>query len=197
MADDVLTEETGIPRVKAAERQLDAAIQLWLADGDALAVHTLAMASYSVLMDLTAAKDKEFHHRADELIIKTMGYAAFRHVANQLKHGDRDPESPVKIPDQELNESIMGGALTFFRVITGGVSEVMGAFHLMMLSAHPEAFQVADDPDPDIEAGAQEGARILRAEISLRHSTVEANLCLIMGGHIPANIGVRRKYHDE
>ncbi len=124
----MLTEETGIPRVKAAERQLDAAIQLWLSDGDALAVHTLAMASHSVLMDLTAAKDKEFHHRADELMRKAMGYAAFRHVANQLKHRDRDPESPVKIPDQELNESIMGKSMRCCSTLIGMATVSLAAF---------------------------------------------------------------------
>ena len=49
-----------IARTIAAERRFNAAIQLWLNDGDPLAVHTLGMASYGLLDDLAALKDQSY-----------------------------------------------------------------------------------------------------------------------------------------
>ena len=172
------TKSTEIPRIEAAERQLDAAIKMWLTGGDTLAVHTIAMASYGLLNDLASARDAQFRRHSNEQIRSTMGHNAFHRVANQLKHGDRDPNSPLNVPCNQFNESIIGGALVAFRVITEDLSELMGAFHLMMLLAHSEKFSFSEDDDPDVEDIAQYMGSLMREDVSLRRTVVEQHLKL-------------------
>jgi hypothetical protein len=68
----------------------------------------------------------------------------------------------------------------------------MGAFHLTMLVTHPEQFRVAPDPDPDIEAGAQYGAELLRNSWDARRQMANVQLTSIKRGILPANVGLKR-----
>lgn len=105
-----------IARTIAAERQLNAAIQLWLNDGDPLAVHTLGMASYGLLDDLAVLKDQNYKEWSSLVAKAHGGQARFRQTANQLKHADRDSETPVDVPSNERNEGLLGAALVRYRV---------------------------------------------------------------------------------
>jgi hypothetical protein len=54
-------------KLTAAQRQLDAAIRMWFAGEDALAIHTVAYAAYGILRDLKAKRSgsvmaEEFKH---------------------------------------------------------------------------------------------------------------------------------------
>jgi hypothetical protein len=87
-----------ISKLDAARRQLRTAITLWFNDGDPVAIHALAFASYEILhvvsekrnpnrMKLVFDSDfipKEFRKEAN---------IAIRKSANFFKHGDRDPEA--------------------------------------------------------------------------------------------------------
>ena len=90
-----------IARTIAAERQFNAAIQLWLNDGDPLVVHTLGMASYGLLDDLAALKDQNYKEWISLVAKAHGGKARFRQTVNQLKHADRDSETSVDIPSSE------------------------------------------------------------------------------------------------
>jgi hypothetical protein len=186
-----------IARTIAAERQLNAAIQLWLNDGDSLAVHTLGMASYGLLHDLAALKDQNYKEWSSLVAKAHGGQARFRQTANQLKHAGRDSETPVDVPSNERNEVLLGAALVSYRVLTKDLSNIMGAFHLMMLMTHPDRFRVSADKDVDIEVGAQVAAEHLRCDIALRRKMVRGNLRLIQNGQLPSNINVRRGYHED
>ena len=51
----------GIDKFEAAQRQLDCAIRLWVADEDSLGIHTLAYAACCLLRDLLGTrKQKSF-----------------------------------------------------------------------------------------------------------------------------------------
>ena len=58
----------------------------------------------------------------------------------------------------------------------------MGAFHLTSLMTYPELFQVAPDPDPDIEEGAQYGAELLRESWERRRLMAKVLLKSIKSG---------------
>ena len=114
-----------------------------------------------------------------------------------MKHADRDSETPVDVPSNERNEGLLGAALVSYRVLTEDLSDIMGAFHLMMLMTHPDRFQVSADKDLDIEVGAQVAAEHLRYDIALRRKMVRGNLRLIQNGQLPSNINVQRGYHED
>ena len=77
--------ESGIDKLEAAQRQLDCAIRLWVADEDSLAIHTLAYAACCLLRDL-------FGSQKAEVLRKFEGSQKFGEVPNFLKHADRDPD---------------------------------------------------------------------------------------------------------
>jgi hypothetical protein len=75
----------GIDKFEAAQRQLDCAIRLWVADEDSLAIHTLAYAACCLLRDL-------FGRQKAEVLHKFEGSQRFGEVPNFLKLADRDPD---------------------------------------------------------------------------------------------------------
>ena len=95
----------------AARRQMDVAIRLLFGNEDALAIHTLAFASYKLLSDLAETTEysdtlnalkedaalgegKEFWNQLNEL-------------ANELKHGKRQPTAMVRGVPEEFNEALL------------------------------------------------------------------------------------------
>jgi hypothetical protein len=72
----------GIDKFEAAQRQLDCAIRLWVADEDSLAIHTLAYAACCLLRDL-------FGSQKVEVLRKFERSQRFGEVP---KHADCDPD---------------------------------------------------------------------------------------------------------
>jgi hypothetical protein len=75
----------GIDKFEAAQRQLDCAIRLWVADEDSLGIHTLAYAACCLLRDLLG-------NQKAEVLRKFEGSQRFGEVPNFVKHADRDPD---------------------------------------------------------------------------------------------------------
>jgi len=182
-----------VRKVDAARRQLDEAIRLWIEGRDLLAIHTLTMAAFSILYDV--ANHQSLLREDDPLILllSRLGHKRFRRLANFLKHGDKDPLSSFIEPPIAEHEWRIGFALLLYRLIVNDLSPEMGAFHLTMFGTYPELFQVAPDPDPDIEEGAQYGAELLRKSWELRQRMAKAYLESIKSGHLPANVSVKRR----
>ncbi len=85
--------DTPISKMDAAQRQLDCAVRLRLADEDSLAVHTLAYAAFGILRDLVR---KRGHAMEDVLAVlhdksSKMG-RDLTEVPNFLKHAGTDPD---------------------------------------------------------------------------------------------------------
>jgi hypothetical protein len=77
--------ESGIDKLEAAQRQLECAVRLWLADEDSLPVHTLAYAACRLLRDLFGSQNAEVFRKFE-------GSQRFGEVPNFLKDADRDPD---------------------------------------------------------------------------------------------------------
>jgi hypothetical protein len=81
-----------VTKIEAAQRQLDCAINLFLADGDSLAIHTLAHAAFKVLFDVYPKR------RTDdfgEKLRADMGWQHLNRVPNFVKHADKDSEAAL------------------------------------------------------------------------------------------------------
>jgi hypothetical protein len=70
---------TAISKLEAARRQLDCAIRLYIAEEDALAVHTLSRAAFRILHDIyPTIRDDGFSRDIDKLIAQWGGLGSTR-----------------------------------------------------------------------------------------------------------------------
>jgi hypothetical protein len=105
--------------LEAARRQLDAAIRLLFAGEDALAVHTLAFASYKLLSDI--AKSGECSPtlamlQEDAALAEGKAFwNCLNELANELKHGDREPKAMLRGVPEEFNEALLLVGCFFLR----------------------------------------------------------------------------------
>ncbi len=81
-----------ITKLDAARRQLRTAIDLWFRDGDPVAIHTLAAASYQIIHDLNR-RNKGPDLFLDSKFIKDKYRKTFKedmkYASNFMKHADR------------------------------------------------------------------------------------------------------------
>ena len=103
-----------VRKIDAARRQLGEAIRLWMEGRDALAIHTLTMAVFGVLYDVSR------HHnlvKDGDLLtsfLSQLGHEEFRKLANFLKHADRDPLASCTEPPMQEHEYRIGLALVLY-----------------------------------------------------------------------------------
>ena len=154
------------------------------------------MAAFRVLYDLLGHADPK--HRAHmEQLLSVHGFSRFYAIANALKHADRNPDARVPVLRDTENEGRIGLALIAYRILANDLTPEMGGFHLMSLSAYPENFRVVADKDPDIEAGAQYAAALMRDNIDQRRLMAQAFIDSMRNGVLPANVSLKRSYHSD
>jgi hypothetical protein len=103
-----------ISKQEAAERQLETAVKLFLHDGDACSLHTLAAAAYNIVRDLRRGRGLA-PMLVKELAVEHFGASstsAFNRAENFLKHADRDA-------DEYLEVSIEQGLLLIWDAARG------------------------------------------------------------------------------
>jgi hypothetical protein len=71
-----------ISKIEAARRQLDCAIRLYIADDDALSVHTLSRAAFRLLYDIYPTLMNDGFSRDIEKLIEHFGWKNFNEAAN-------------------------------------------------------------------------------------------------------------------
>jgi hypothetical protein len=151
------------------------------------------MAAFGILFDLAQ------HHNLlvenDPLLVhlSRLGHKRFREFANFLKHADNDPTNSYIEPPIQEHEQRLGFATMLYRLLVSDLTPEMGAFHLTMLFTYPELFQVAPDPDPDIEEGAQYAAELQRTSWENRRTMARIFFNSIKRGDLQANVKVSRR----
>ncbi len=88
-----------VTKPDAAERQLCAAIRLFLVDGDPVAIHTLASAAAQITADLMKAKGMTSIVRGATLVREDRRKEVLKTMAapeNFFKHADRDPDGAIE-----------------------------------------------------------------------------------------------------
>ncbi|MGD0565375.1 MAG: hypothetical protein ABSA66_20100 [Roseiarcus sp.] len=138
-----------INKIDAARRQIECAVRLVVNQDDELAVHTLTMAAYTILMDL--AKGTPFYEFGMKPYLTTIGTERFRGASAFLKHADRDPTGILPAFDSTENDWRIGFGILLYRELKGAFTPAMAAFHCWMVIRHPDEFALAEDSDPEFE----------------------------------------------
>jgi hypothetical protein len=182
-----------IDKSEAACRQLECAIRLIAANEDALAIHTLAMAAFGILSDLTAAHSADYEAKLKS-ILTVIGWSHLTKTANFLKHANRDPDASLVALDPQENDWRIGLSVLLYRILKGTFTPIMAAFHGWMLIRHPDEFRIAEDADKDFEEAYRDSIRVLKKdgrapEMHVLNVMIDA----YEKGIIPRDIGFARR----
>lgn len=112
-----------LTKIEAAERQLNAAIDIFFSDGDLVPAWTLAAAAYNVIKNL-----KE-HQGSRDMMLKHQMAAALdanlNRYENFLKHADRDPNEVLEFNPRGQIELLLLDASLGFHSLTERMSPQM------------------------------------------------------------------------
>jgi hypothetical protein len=150
-----------IEKSEAARRQLECAIRLLAAHEDELAVHTLTMAAFGILNDLTAARTVDYDVRFKPFFT-SIGWSHLTNTANFLKHANRDPDASLASLNAQENDWRIGLCVLLYRSVKGTLTPTMAAFHCWMVIRQPDEFNIAEDADKDFEAAYRDSIRLLK-----------------------------------
>ena len=150
-----------ISKLEAAQRQLDCAIRLYLAEEDEVAVHTLSRAAFRILYDLYPTMRDDGFSRDLDALIQRLGWARFNQVSNFLKHADRDPQATDEVHDTDTAMGI-GFSIILFSRLSGSYTPEMRAFDEWMKVTHHEEFKVPVDPDAEFEADFRQAVEVMK-----------------------------------
>jgi hypothetical protein len=137
-----------ITKLEAAQRQLDCAIRLFFNEDDLASVITLSRAAFRLLYDLYPNLTTDGFDTELGKVIARMGWHKFNHIANQLKHADKDPDVEIE-PDPVHAMTGIGLAAILYRRGTGKETPETFAFEAWMGVLQPDVF--AGKPDPTAE----------------------------------------------
>jgi hypothetical protein len=118
-----------ITKLEAARRQLDAAIRLYFAEDDPIAVHTLVGAPHILITDLSKAAQLE--SILDRYIVPDYRWkfeGAIRSAQNFFKHSERDgPDATLEF-DPHFTELMLLIDIEMFKELTGSATDSMRVF---------------------------------------------------------------------
>jgi hypothetical protein len=130
-------------KVDATRRQLDAAIRMFFAKEDALAIHTLASAAYRILRDLAEGTGNSKFHESVKSMIKPgkekKFWAAMNKFANFLKHADSDPDGILEIKE-EVNDMTIAIACLYWESLGNQLTPEMHGYMTWHVVINPDLF---------------------------------------------------------
>ena len=127
-----------VTKPDAAARQLQSAIRLFLADGDPVAVHTLASAAAQLTADLMKAKGGMSFVRSAAMVKEDRRREVMKTMAapeNFFKHADRDPDESIEF-NPETTEFFIFAALAELQALTGKLPQEGLIFQMWFLLTH-------------------------------------------------------------
>lgn len=150
-----------ISKIDAAGRQVDTAIDLYFANGDSLAVHTLAFASFKLLFDLYPHRNDDGFAKNLDNMIAAEGWRALSGPANFLKHADRDPDAVLAAHHPEQGMAVIGLATVLYRRIAGDFTPKMRAFDFWAEEEGYDALGIEEVDQDDARAAEHKKIREL------------------------------------
>jgi hypothetical protein len=128
-------------KLEAAARQIDTAIRLFFSDGDAVAIHSLAVAANNVFADIAEAKNAGVSWRTrvrddSGLSMKELK-AMFHEEWNFFKHADRNPDAVLY-----FNERLSQDFIFMATLDCGDLRPTtcpMQAFQIWYIAANPKS----------------------------------------------------------
>lgn len=160
-----------VDKIDAARRQLEVASELYFADGDILAVHTLAAAGHEILRDLNKRRmalvgeppAPPFYNISVKDIPSALaklgiGKAespkllvdACNEAENFLKHADRDWGATLEIRP-EWTQLLLLDACRLYAFLTGTSTEPLTAYFAWCQLQHPDELDAPGQP-PELVA---------------------------------------------
>ncbi|WP_441229556.1 hypothetical protein AB7828_04970 [Tardiphaga sp. 215_C5_N2_1] len=138
-----------ISKLEASGRQLDAAIRMFFANEDILAVHTVSRAAFRVLYDITSEGDAKVALKA---YLDKRGEVEFNKVTNFLKHADRDPDAEIDDGFDVYTEAAIGMAAGLYYQHAKKLTVEMRAFNIWARMMRPKFFDIT----PELAKAADE-----------------------------------------
>lgn len=133
--------EIACDKSSAAVRQLDVAIGLLFADGDPLAVRTLAGAAYGIIADLAENRESGSSWRTKIVrgsgLSEKEGLRVLNAAQNYLKHADKDAEKILSF-DEEENDDLIFVASIECGLIGQKLPLSMQAYQIWYLAMYPD-----------------------------------------------------------
>ena len=148
-----------VTKLEAAERQLWVAIRLFFERRDAIAVHTLAAAAHSVLVDLARPRggkiffEKDKYARPEDKEDNDM----LRAAQNFFKHGAKDPNQELPFFFETTLFLLYDAALLHWR-LTGALSSEVSAFISWYWGKNPDLL-TRSKPSPGLVEQVKNYAR--------------------------------------
>ena len=143
--------EIRVTKIQAAQRQIDAAIRMLFGNEDPVAIHTVAMAGFRILRDLT--KQRGVEHPIDSMLKpgkEKEFWGAVSNFSNFCKHADRDPNAdPISIRE-DANESALLIAATYYRHLGNAWTKEMQVLWAWYVSLHPDV--LSEDAELEMRA---------------------------------------------
>jgi len=131
-----------VTKIEAAERQLRQAIRLFFDRADAVSVHTLASASYQILIDICKergiAREMEDSEILVEIGVKKEVIDSMRQPQNFFKHAHKGaPEETVRF-SSDLASYMMVKAAHYYHQIAGQQLEECVILLTWFYTKHPD-----------------------------------------------------------
>src|SRR5262245_3684065 len=143
MIDREIPREPGehLTKLDAARRQAKVGLRMFLEEGDAVAIYTLACAAQDVLRGLLKARgDDEASFIKDTIIIKDEYYKDYRRLINApqnfLKHANADPHGTIEFQPQ-LVPFFLHDCIRMYAKLTGRMLREGSAFILWFILEYP------------------------------------------------------------
>lgn len=103
--------EIRVNKPEAARRQIDLAIRLLFDNEDPIPIHTLAMAGFRILRDLTKDQPKSYMEQTLKRILipgkEGEFWKAMHRPANFFKHAESDPDDILENVQEEINDATL------------------------------------------------------------------------------------------
>jgi hypothetical protein len=131
-----------VNKIEAARRQIDAAIRMLFSNEDSIAIHTLAMASFRIVRDLSEKrKENNMHKRIKSIFKPGMEKEFWKELqvpANFLKHADNDPDGILENIKDEANEWVLFIACLYYKDLGFQYTPEMTVLVTWYFVLHPE-----------------------------------------------------------
>jgi hypothetical protein len=141
-----------VSKLDAARRQLRTAITLWFGDGDPVATHTLAFASYEILHVVSKKRDPnrmplifDTSFIKDEM--RSEINVALKKCAVFFKHGDRDPDGIIEF-DPRMTDGFILFAIAALQQCGEDTGDEESAFLLWLHLHDPSLVNAPLDSPP-------------------------------------------------
>ena len=131
--------EIRVTKIQAAQRQIDAAIRMLFRNEDPVAIHTVAMAGFRILRDLT--KKRGLEHPIDSMIKpgkEKEFWGALNSFSNFCKHADLDPNSVWSGFREDANDITLLTAATYYGYLGYEWTNEMQFLRAWYVSLHPD-----------------------------------------------------------